>query len=206
MDIQEIEKQWLTVLNPVHKYYSIAISHLSKTIKKALTYSFSKSYKLNNEAIEDATQEALINILNNKDKFQNRSSFKTWAIKVAINTTLSNLRKKMWTEVHFEDFDENEPLVKNRYLISLFDGPEKKMRKKEIAKMVNDMIENVLSEKQKKAIKMIMIYGMPLEQVAERMQTNRNNLYKLLHDGKIKIKQKLKESGMDINMLLASIS
>jgi RNA polymerase sigma-70 factor, ECF subfamily len=41
----------------------------------------------------------------------------------------------------------------------------------------------------------IVISGMPLEAVAERMGTNRNTLYKLLHDARKRLKQRMATEG-----------
>jgi RNA polymerase sigma-70 factor (ECF subfamily) len=38
---------------------------------------------------------------------------------------------------------------------------------------------------------------MPIEEVARRMGTQRNTLYKLLHDARLKLKRKMRLDGMD---------
>lgn len=43
---------------------------------------------------DDAAQEAMIKIVRNLDKFDGRSSFGTWAYRIATNTSLDELRKR----------------------------------------------------------------------------------------------------------------
>jgi len=46
--------------------------------------------------------------------------------------------------------------------------------------------------------------GMALEEVAKRMGTNRNALYKLLHDARKKLKKQLAREGLQIDEILAA--
>ena len=48
--------------------------------------------------------------------------------------------------------------------------------------------------------------AMPLEEVANRMGTNRNALYKLLHDARQRLKKKLEEEGLSPQDVLAAFS
>ena len=54
---------------------------------------------------------------------------------------------------------------------------------------VRRLIHEELTERQREAIVAVMLGGMPLEEAARRMGTNRNALYKLLHDARKKLKR-----------------
>jgi RNA polymerase sigma-70 factor (ECF subfamily) len=47
---------------------------------------------------------------------------------------------------------------------------------------------------------------MPLEEVARRMGTNRNAMYKLLHDARQRLKKKMEEEGLSAEDVLAAFS
>jgi RNA polymerase sigma-70 factor (ECF subfamily) len=49
----------------------------------------------------------------------------------------------------------------------------------------------------------IHIQGVPMEEVARRMGTNRNALYKLLHDARLRLKHRLEREGFSPQELLA---
>mgnify|MGYP000629429479 CR=1 FL=1 len=43
---------------------------------------------------------------------------------------------------------------------------------------------------------------MPLEEAARRLKTNRNALYKLMHDARLRLKRRLAREGMSLEQLL----
>lgn len=65
--------------------------------------------------------------------------------------------------------------------------------KQSIVDIMNEMIKTELSEKQRRAIKSVMIHGVPLNKIAEDMGTTRNAVYKLIHDARKKLKTKMEE-------------
>ncbi len=56
---------------------------------------------------DDAAQEAMIRIVRNLDKFDDRAAFGTWAYRIATNTALDELRKrKRRPQLHVVDDDD----------------------------------------------------------------------------------------------------
>jgi RNA polymerase sigma-70 factor (ECF subfamily) len=49
----------------------------------------------------------------------------------------------------------------------------------------------------------VIIGGMPLEEVAKRMDTNRNALYKLIHDARKRLLARLADEGLTPEEILA---
>jgi RNA polymerase sigma-70 factor (ECF subfamily) len=60
----------------------------------------------------------------------------------------------------------------------------------------------VLTERQQQALIAVAVKGVPLEVVAEQMNTNRNALYKLLHDARRKLKAHLETQGLSMDYVL----
>ena len=52
----------------------------------------------------------------------------------------------------------------------------------------------------------LVIQGMPMEVVADEMNTNRNALYKLLHDARLRLKRALEEENLSAEDVLATFS
>jgi RNA polymerase sigma-70 factor (ECF subfamily) len=71
---------------------------------------------------------------------------------------------------------------------------------------IEKMIDELLTERQRTAMKAILIHNMPISIVAEQMGTNRNNMYKLLYDARKKLKDELAVQGIDPEELLAGLS
>jgi RNA polymerase sigma-70 factor (ECF subfamily) len=66
------------------------------------------------------------------------------------------------------------------------------------------LIEEELTEKQRMAMQAIVIGNMPIDEVARRMETNRNALYKVLHDARKNLKQKLADEGLTPEGILST--
>jgi RNA polymerase sigma-70 factor (ECF subfamily) len=64
------------------------------------------------------------------------------------------------------------------------------------------MLAEDLTERQRRAM-MAMLRGMPLEEIARRMKTERNALYKLLHDARVRLKDRLGREGLTAAEVLA---
>jgi RNA polymerase sigma-70 factor (ECF subfamily) len=61
---------------------------------------------------------------------------------------------------------------------------------------VQRLIMEELTDKQRQAMTAISIQGMPIEEVARRMNTTRNALYKLLHDARLRLKHRMAQEGL----------
>ena len=59
------------------------------------------------------------------------------------------------------------------------------------------------TDKQRQAL-VAKIQGMPLEEVARRMGSNRNALYKLIHDARQRLKERLLAEGLAAEEILAA--
>jgi len=72
--------------------------------------------------------------------------------------------------------------------------------------MVQRMMMEELTDRQRQALLAVMVNGMPLEEVARRMGTNRNALYKLLHDARQRMQQRLHAQGLSVHELMATLA
>jgi RNA polymerase sigma-70 factor (ECF subfamily) len=156
---------------------------------------------------EDFAQEALLKVLNSLDTFLGESRFTTWAQKIAVHIALSELRRRRWKDVPLQAFTENAdgdeltPIL----LTDSQPQPDKLAAQQELLETVRSLLFNELTERQRTAMLAILQDGLPLREVAERMDTNPNALYKLLHDARQRMKQRLEEkTGLSAQELLAT--
>jgi RNA polymerase sigma-70 factor (ECF subfamily) len=156
---------------------------------------------------EDFAQEALLKVLNSLDSFRGESRFTTWAQKIAVHIALSELRRRRWKDVPLQAFTES-PEGDELTPILLTDNqpqPDKLAAQRELLDTVKTLLFNELTERQRTAMLAILQDGLPLREVAERMDTNPNALYKLLHDARQRMKQRLEEkTGLSAQELLAT--
>ncbi len=151
--------------------------------------------------IEDIVQDTLVKILTKLDSFRGESRFTTWAVKIAVRTAYTELRKRRWQDVSLDVGVKPEKIL-GKLSGHVSDDPEKKVIQKRIFKSLKKMISEDLTQRQKNALVAIMFRQIPLEEVARRMGTNRNSLYKLMHDARKRLKQSILKEGLTIQEIL----
>lgn len=188
--------EWLNDLRGSDQDQSI--EDLRKVLKRGLIYSLSSRIKTDLETqVDDFVQDAILRILDKLDTFRGESRFTTWAQKVAVRVAFTELRRQRWKDISLEDLIPEDsgdftPLV----LADPSPNPEKRATQTIMTEMIETMLKEDLTERQRSAMLAIMKGGMSLEEVARRMDTNRNALYKLLHDARKQMRISLLEKGL----------
>jgi RNA polymerase sigma-70 factor (ECF subfamily) len=197
-------EEWLRDLQGPDK--NLAIADLRETLVRGLTYALSSRIETNlSELVEDFAQDALLRILDNLDTFRGESRFTTWAQKIAVRVAFSELRRQRWKDIALQDLHPDDSTdFTPTILADPSPDPEKRTDQIVLAEMIHKMIEEELTERQRTAMMAIMVGGMPLEEVARRMDTNRNALYKLIHDARKKLQQSLLSRGMTAQEVLSA--
>jgi len=153
--------------------------------------------------IEDTVQEALLRVLNGLDTFEGRSQFTTWVYKISVRVALNELRRRKWRDVSLEVLEEHDSNDgPPRQFASFEPGPETVVERADILQRVQQIVAEELTERQRAAMHAINIQGVPMEEVARWMGTNRNALYKLLHDARRRLKHRLEREGLNPKELL----
>jgi RNA polymerase sigma-70 factor (ECF subfamily) len=180
-----------------------AIGDLRASLVRGLRFAMMDRYRVTEEDVEDFVQDALLKILDHLDTFEGRSRFLTWAQKIAVREGLSELRRQRWENITLDDLlgDDEDALVPG-WLSSESPPPERYSTRREILALVRHLIEHELTDKQRRALISVAIRGMPIAEVARRMDTNRNALYKVIHDARMRLKRQLEVRGLDIDDLL----
>ena len=142
-------------------------------------------------------------VLDHLDTFEGRSQFTTWVHKIAVRAALTELRRRRWREVPLPEMEMTEDgEASYRELPDSQPSPEDQAERKDMMKRVNRIIMEELTEKQRQALMAIMD-GFPLEEAAQRLGTNRNTLYKLMHDARLKLKKRLEKEGLTPQQVLS---
>lgn len=156
--------------------------------------------------VEDVAQDALLKILDNVHTYKGESRFHAWALKIAVREGLSELRRKKWNDISINDLagsknDGNREITDQRFA-SDDPAPDRVTHEGMMLNMVLTMIDEELSDKQKMAITSLMIHNMPISVVAEKMGVKRNALYKLVHDARLNLKNRMREKGINTDVFL----
>lgn len=154
--------------------------------------------------LHDFAQEATLKILDNLRSYRGESRFITWALKVAIHHAFSELRRRRWRDVSLEQItDPERPGFLPEALVDASASPERQVMQQMALAALRRIIAKDLTDKQRQALVAVRIHGMPLEEVARRMGTNRNALYKLLHDARERLKARMAAEGLSPEEVLA---
>lgn len=92
----------------------------------------------NEEDARDAVQEALLSAFRNLSRFDERSSFFTWATRIAINSSLMQLRKRRQFFLKFTDYAPEDLAVKDPS-----PNPEALLAEKEEQKLLHEAIRSL---------------------------------------------------------------
>ena len=154
---------------------------------------------------EDFVQESLLKVLANVDSFGGRSKFTTWAHKIAVRVALTELRRKRWKDYSLDEMVSADSGYSQAFPDQAPTPGEQSERQDLLAQLMR-IIEEELTPKQRMAMQLIPIGGVPMPEAAERMGMKRNAMYKLLHDARLRIKQRLEKEGMSSSEILASFA
>lgn len=148
---------------------------------------------------EDFVQSATIIVLTKISSYQGRSKFSTWAISIAINTALSELRKRHWNNVSLEDLTQMQEPTENSSR-----NPELEAQRQSTIELVDSLIHGELTLKQRTAL-LAELNGMPLQEIASRMGVSRGAIYKLTFDARQKLLQCLTAKGYSLDDLTTAM-
>jgi len=151
----------------------------------------------------DFAQEALIKITANLDSFRGESRFTTWAQKIAINVALTELKRRRWRDVSLQELLARRGVADQGPADSQ-PTPEQISLQNTVLQQLRRIVEEELTERQREAIVAVLLEGMPVSEVARRMGTTQNALYKLLHDARRKLKRRMEAAGLPAEEVLAA--
>jgi RNA polymerase sigma-70 factor (ECF subfamily) len=197
-------EEWLSDLRGARR--EEALADLRSLLVRGLRYALADRTSVTATDLEDFAQEALLKILAGLDSFRGESRFTTWAHKIAIRVVFSELRRRHWQDVSLQDlvaeYDEGDftPAV----LTDPAPTPEQQTTQQMMLETVWRFVNEELTDRQRRAMMAIMIGNMPLEEVARRMETNRNALYKLLHDARRRLRRRMLAKGLSPQEVLAA--
>ncbi len=182
----------------------LALSQLRELLVRGLTKSLSGRYgkPLN---IEDIVQEALVRILHSLDQFQGRSEFRTWAMTIAIRIGISELRRRYHADQSLDAFTADES-GNFEIVVGEFFDPVSSQAKQELLQVFQELIDRRLTDKQRIVIRAY-LSGFSTDGMANALNMNRNAVYKLLHDARMRLKDGLGQAGYsadDVRSLLSA--
>jgi len=197
-------EDWLKELNATGDLQVEAITDLREILLRGSLYSLNRNLSdlanLNRDEIlqlaEDCAQDALMAVLEHIHEFRGESKFTTWVYKFAINIALTAARREWRKDVSLDQLlEDSEPYewlsADHHDLIN----PDHSLLQQEVWETLRETIRAELTEKQRQVLKWIVFDEVPMDVVVQHLRTNRNTVYKMLHDARIKLKRRLLMQG-----------
>jgi RNA polymerase sigma-70 factor, ECF subfamily len=198
---QRSNSEWLTALREGGRGQESAVAELRKGLLGAIRAYLTKHYSEETQHLaEDCAQEAILIIQAKLDGFRGESQFMTWAFSIAIRVALGELRGRRWRQAAIETAQIGQVLP--AWPIEEA-GPERSVQQREAWALLMRLIDTGLTPRQRTALVAHAFQGMPLDLLAEWLGTNRNSLYKLIHDARKRLKEALLAQGITHKDLIA---
>ena len=189
-------REWLESLKSSGARRDDAIARLHAILVRAARFEIARRRPglphLRGDDLDDianeAADDALMSVLRRLDDFRGASRFTTWAYKFALLETAVKLRKRAWQ-------GRELPLEPESWTLFASTGlqPDAAAEQGAVLAALQEAINDVLTPHQRRVLIALALNGVPIDVLADRLNTNRNALYKTLHDARRKLRKHLDE-------------
>ncbi len=205
-------EQWLEALRADGDEQQEALEDLRKRLNRSIYYYLSQDRSdLRDLAAKelqamagDMAQDAVLRVMDNLDSFRGESRFTTWTNKIAVRLAISTLRRARYKNFSLDDLTKDGDFLSAEASIvnDAPPGPERAAERDDVLDQIMNAFREALTERQYQALVAVALEGVPMDVVAERMDTNRNALYKLIHDARRKLKAHLETQGLSTDYMM----
>jgi RNA polymerase sigma-70 factor (ECF subfamily) len=198
-------RAWLRDLRATGRARDDAIARLQALLLRATRFEVARRRPtlphLRGNDLDDialqAADDALMSVLARLDDFRGASRFTTWVYKFGLLEAAVKLRRRAWQ-------GREVPLEPETW--SLFSSaelePGEEAEQSELLATLQNAIADVLTPHQRRVLVALALNGVPIDVLAERLNTTRGALYKTLHDARRKLRRQLEDSGLALDAWL----
>ena len=145
------------------------------------------------EIAHEAADDALISVLARLDDFRGESRFTTWVYKFASARDGSQAAQARLAGRELP----LEPEAWNLFA-SVGLAPDEHVEQSELLSTLQTAIGEVLTPHQRRVLVALTLNGVPIDVLADRLDTTRGALYKTLHDARQKLRARLAERELSL--------
>ena len=179
---QEADTDWALV----QRVQGGEVSAFDQLVLKYRERVFGVIYNMtsNREDTSDLTQDTFIKAFQSINRFQGQSSFFTWIYRIAVNSTLTHLRKsKLRTFFSFEKINEEDKTTELVAQLTDKAGVDREVYVKELQEKLNEALQK-LSTKHRAVVTLFEIDGLSHEEIAEIVGCSVGTVRSRLHYAK----------------------
>lgn len=138
---------------------------------------------------QQAANDALMAVLHRLGTFEGRSRFTTWAYKFGVFHAGAAVRRQAWRH-------REVPLPDSLTVVDAAPSPDAHAEAAQLAHAVREAINTELTPHQRRVALALLVEGVPIDVLADRLGTTRNALYKTLHDARQRLRAALIDGGL----------
>ena len=199
--LDEDSRRWLHDLRASGHQRDAAVQRLHELLLRAARFEVSRRRHMfahlrggdHDDLAQQAAGDALVAVLAKLDTFRGDSRFTTWAYKFALYEAAVRLRRRGWQERELPLEPDAWPAFASQAL-----SPGEHLAESELMNALQSAIAERLTCHQREVLVAITLNGIPIDVLAERLNTTRGALYKTLHDARKKLRTELAAEGFDI--------
>jgi RNA polymerase sigma-70 factor (ECF subfamily) len=195
----EPSQAWLAALRSAGMRRDQAIARLHALLLRAARFELGRrraalSHVRGEELDDIATQaadDALMAVLAKLDDYRGASRFTTWAYKFALLEAGVKLRRRAW--------QEREVVLDPESWRGHADpgtSAHEQLEQTETLEALRGAVDRSLTPHQRQVFVALALNEVPIDVLAERLETNRNALYKTLYDARRKLRRELAAAGL----------
>lgn len=191
-------EDWLAALRGRGAAHDQAVADLHRLLLSAARSELSRRRAalshVRGEELEDlatqAADDALVAVLAKLDDYRGASRFTTWAYKFALLEAGVKLRRRAWQGRELVLASEAWPGFVDQRV-----STQANLEQSELLTALTTAISEVLTPHQRDVFVALALNEVPIDVLAERLQTTRGSLYKALHDARVKLRRELVQGG-----------
>lgn len=139
---------------------------------------------------QQSADDALMAILRKLDDFRGESRFTTWAYKFALLEAAVKVRHRAWQGREIPLEEEGWAV-----LADVAAPIQRQAEEAELLAALRDEIERSLTARQRDVLVAVTLNDVPIDVLADRLDSTRGALYKTLHDARRNLRAALRERG-----------
>jgi RNA polymerase sigma-70 factor (ECF subfamily) len=194
-------REWLATLRSSDaRTHAEAVGRLHELLLRAARFEVKRrsaaAHHVGREQLDDvahqSAHDALVAVLAKLGEFRGESRFTTWAYKFALLEAGVKMRRRAW--------NDREVTLEPAGWPGFADpgsSPHHDAQMAELLAAVGEAIAGDLTPHQREVLVAVTLDDVPIDVLAERLQTTRGALYKTLHDARRRLRACLAARGLD---------
>lgn len=191
-------RQWVHDLRSEGQAHDRAVARLHELLLRVARSEAGRRRERVPEAIREelddlcthAASDAAMAVIRKLDSFEGRARFTTWACKFVILEFSTSLRRRMWRGRSVEPDEAIWDRLADAAPTAL-----QGIEHDELLDALSRSVREDLTDRQRLVFQAAVLDDVPIDVLAERLESTRGAVYKTLHDARRKLRASLTEAG-----------